>query len=134
VRVLSQKKLINKRRSLEDGRAIVLTLTDKGREAALSGNRVGAAIREKIALLPEEEKKAFLQNLINLISKLLSGGLIPVDRMCLDCTFFQPDEFPESDAPHLCAFVGTRFEGEGQSTCIDTFPLSAGKTRREVRK
>ncbi|MBI4716020.1 MAG: winged helix-turn-helix transcriptional regulator [Nitrospirae bacterium] len=121
VRVLHEKNLLTKKRSSEDGRTVVLTLTPRGKEAALSGGRVGEALREKISLLPEEERKTFLQSLINLIRTLLEGGLIPVDRMCIDCHFFQPDFYPDSEAPHLCSFVGGRFEGKKKSTCLGSF-------------
>jgi len=129
VRVLHEKNLLTKTRSSEDGRSVVLTVTARGREAALSGGRIGEALREKISLLPEEERKTFLQSLINLIRSLLEGGLIPVDRMCIDCQFFQPDFFPDSETPHLCSFVGTRFEAKSSATCLGSY---SGKPKEAV--
>ena len=120
VRVLDEKKLLTKKKAAEDGRAQVLVLTPHGEKIALTGGKIGEAVRKKIALLPEEEQQAFFQTLSNLIGRLLEGGLMPVDRMCSDCHYFHPDFFPDSNAPHLCAFVGTRFEGIHQTTCISS--------------
>lgn len=118
VRVLTEKDLLIKRRALGDRRAVVLTLTRKGKDAALSGEKAREAMREKIALLPEKKQQDFLESLINLIRSLLLGGLIPINRMCLDCCFFRPDAFPGSEAPHLCAFVGARFGEKDQTSCL----------------
>lgn len=118
VRVLYEKDLISKRKAPRDRRAVVLTLTQKGKDAALSGERVREAISKEIALLPEEEQRDLLESLINLIRNLLAGNLIPIRRMCLDCCFFRPDAFPDSDDPHFCAFVGARFGEKDQTACI----------------
>lgn len=109
VRVLDEKGLVQKTRSREDGRAIAITLTDKGKKLAAQTSCWSDLFLNAVEELSEPEQTIFLLGLMKMIRKLQESGQIPIAKMCVTCRFFQPNRYPQSDLPHHCDFVDAAF-------------------------
>ncbi|VXD24913.1 Transcriptional regulator [Planktothrix paucivesiculata PCC 9631] len=109
VRVLSEKGLVQKIRSPQDGRAIAITLTPKGKSTAAETSCWSDLFLDAVGQLSELEQTVFLRGLIKMILKLQEGGQIPISKMCVTCRFFQANRYPNSDRPHHCDFVDAPF-------------------------
>ncbi|SKB13882.1 Transcriptional regulator [Planktothrix sp. PCC 11201] len=109
VRVLSEKGLVQKIRSPEDGRAIAITLTPKGKSTAAETSCWSDLFLDAVGELSELEQTVFLRGLIKMILKLQDAGQIPISKMCMTCRFFQANRYPNSDRPHHCNFVDAPF-------------------------
>ncbi|MBE9011290.1 MarR family transcriptional regulator [Pseudanabaenaceae cyanobacterium LEGE 13415] len=117
---LVEKGLVQKNRSSQDGRAIAITLTSQGRQAAIQAASWSDFLLETVDELSEEEKVIFLRGLIKMIRKLQQQGQISVARMCVTCQFFQPNQYPGSEHPHHCALVNAPFsDGHLRIHCAD---------------
>jgi DNA-binding MarR family transcriptional regulator len=109
VRVLDEKELVQKARSQVDGRAIAITLTDKGQRLAAKTSGWSDLLLNTVGELSELEQTVFLRGLIKMILKLQQSGQIPIAHMCVTCHFFQPNRYPNRDRPHHCDFVDASF-------------------------
>ncbi len=109
VRVLDEKGLVQKIRSLGDGRAISITLTPKGERLATKTSCWSDLLLDVVGELSELEQTVFLRGLIKMIRKLQESGQIPIAKMCVNCRFFQPNRYPDGDRPHHCDFVDAPF-------------------------
>jgi DNA-binding MarR family transcriptional regulator len=109
VRVLDEKGLVQKTRSREDGRAIAITLTPKGKKLAAQTSCWSDLFLNAVEELSEPEQSIFLRGLMKMIRKLQENGQIPIAKMCVTCRFFQPNRYPESELPHHCDFVDAAF-------------------------
>ncbi len=109
VRVLSEKGLVQKIRSPQDGRAITITLTPKGKSTAAKTSCWSDLFLDAVGELSELEQTVFLRGLIKMILKLQESGQIPISKMCVTCRFFQANRYPNSDRPHHCDFVDAAF-------------------------
>ncbi len=106
---LEAKGYVIKEVSEEDSRRICLTLSIAGQRMA---RKLGAVSPELLAglnvLTPEEQAQ-----MLGLISKLILGlqaeGRISPSRMCVSCRFFRENRYQNSDKPHHCDFVDSRF-------------------------
>ncbi len=109
VRVLDEKGLVQKMRSSQDGRAIAITLTPKGKTLAAQTSCWSDLLLDAVGELSELEQTVFLRGLIKMIRKLQETGQIPIAKMCVSCRFFQPNRYPDSDRPHHCSLVDAPF-------------------------
>jgi DNA-binding MarR family transcriptional regulator len=105
IAALEKKGLLQRSADPDDGRAIVVALTDIGRSHA---NRIGSqvsAAERAIARMNESEQTALLALLVTLIRNLQTTGAIDPQRMCVACKYFRPYAHGASSAPHHCAYV-----------------------------
>lgn len=109
VNSLLDKGLVQKTRSPQDGRAIAITLTAEGCRAAAQTSSWSNFLLSTIDELSNEEQVIFLRGLIKIIRKLQEQGQISIAKMCVNCSFFRPNRYPNSDLPHHCAFVNAPF-------------------------
>jgi DNA-binding MarR family transcriptional regulator len=115
---LVDKGLAQKTRSPTDGRAIAITLTTSGQQAAGQTATWSNFLLTTVDELTAEEKVIFLRGLIKIIKKLQEQGKISVAKMCVSCSFFQPDRYPNSEQPHHCGMVDAPFaDGNLRITC-----------------
>lgn len=70
VRILKEKGLIQKKRSLQDGRAIAITLTKQGQALAIQTACWSDLLLEAVGELSKLEQTIFLRSLIKMIRKL----------------------------------------------------------------
>jgi len=105
VSTLVERGLIAKRRAVDDGRAIRLHLTPKGRRRAARASAWPDSIFSAIAALPEEMQSGLLRGLIAMIRDLQERGAVPTARMCVGCRFFRPNSHPGTSKAHHCAYI-----------------------------
>ena len=123
---LVEKGLVQKTKSTQDKRAIALTLTEKGKQQAAQVSCWPDFLFDAVEELSEEEQVVFLKGLMKMIGKLQEQGRIPIAHMCFSCHFFQPNQYPDSQKPHHCAFVNVPFgDRQLQIDCPDHVPLDS---------
>lgn len=106
---LVEKEFVQKTRSPQDGRAIAITLTPEGHQAAAQTFSWSDFLLTTMDELSDEEQVIFLRGLIKIIRKLQEQGQISVARMCVTCAFFRPNRYANSNRPHHCALVNAPF-------------------------
>lgn len=125
VMTLVSKKLVNKARSAEDQRVLVLTLTAAGRREAQRTRGWTEVVRAGVKSLTPDEQAVFLRGLTKVIHSLQEQGAISVVRMCAGCTYFQPYAHADAARPHHCELVGKAIgEGQLRLDCPDFIPGS----------
>jgi DNA-binding MarR family transcriptional regulator len=120
VAVLVDKGLVQKAKSVQDKRAIAVTLTQQGSQQAAKVSCWSDFLSEAVEALSEEEQVVFLKGLTKIILKLQEQGRIPIAHMCVNCNFFKPNQYPGSPKPHHCDFVDRAFgDRQLQIDCQD---------------
>jgi DNA-binding MarR family transcriptional regulator len=104
VSTLETKGLVEKRRALDDGRALAVRLTARGRTAAKRALQWPDFLSEAIGTLRDEEQTVFYRTLLKMIRQLQVQGDIPQHRMCVTCTHFEPSKNPKR-IPHRCKLL-----------------------------
>jgi DNA-binding MarR family transcriptional regulator len=111
VSTLEQKGLVEKRRALDDGRALALRLTTKGRTAAKRALQWPDFLTEAIGSLREEEQAVFYRMLLKMIRQLQVQGDIPAHRMCVTCKHFEPSK--NKKMLHRCLLLEQSYGDSG---------------------
>jgi DNA-binding MarR family transcriptional regulator len=106
---LVEKGLVKKGKDTEDGRAISIALTKAGRIEAESVASWPDFLLAAVDELSESEQMIFFRCLIKMVRSLQEKGKIPVSRMCVNCKFFRPNVYPNSELPHHCQLVNAPF-------------------------
>lgn len=109
VSALVSKKLVEKGRAADDGRAIALKLTRAGAKLAASVADWTGFLAAAAGTLDEDEKAVMLKLIIKMIRTLQQRGDIPVNRMCVTCRYFAPNAHDNPRAPHHCHLVDAPF-------------------------
>ena len=104
VSTLETKGLVEKRRALDDGRALAVRLTARGRTAAKRAAQWPDFLAKAVGTLRDDEQAVFYRTLLKTVHQLEAQGTIPPHRMCLSCTHFEPSKNPKK-APHHCALL-----------------------------
>lgn len=108
VSTLEHKGLVEKRRALDDGRALAVRLTGRGRTAAKRALQWPDFLSEAVGTLRNEEQAVFYRTLLKMIRQLQVQGDIPPHRMCVTCVNFEPSKNPKK-TPHHCALLDLSF-------------------------
>lgn len=108
VSTLEAKGLIEKRRALDDGRALAVRLTAKGRTAAKRALQWPDFLTAAIKTLDGEEQAVFYRTLLKMIRQLQVQGDIPAHRMCVTCRHFEPSKNAKR-SPHQCTALHQSF-------------------------
>ncbi|HKR39357.1 MAG TPA: MarR family winged helix-turn-helix transcriptional regulator, partial [Paraburkholderia sp.] len=90
VSTLEAKGLVEKRRALDDGRALAVRLTARGRTAAKRATLWPAFLANAVGTLRDEEQSVLYRTLLKTVRQLEVQGQIPPHRMCVTCAHFQP--------------------------------------------
>ncbi len=107
---LTDKKLLQRGRDPEDGRAARLSLTRRGSDLADRVSEWPDFMLQALAALDETERNVMLRALIKTIGNLQAAGRIPVQRMCVTCRYFRPNAHREdAQRPHHCAYADVAF-------------------------
>jgi DNA-binding MarR family transcriptional regulator len=104
VSTLETKGLVEKRRALDDGRALAVRLTARGRTAAKRAAQWPDFLAKAVGTLRNDEQALFYRTLLKTVHQLEAQGHIPPHRMCLSCTHFEPSKNPKK-TPHHCALL-----------------------------
>ncbi len=121
---LVEKQLVQKERSAEDRRALVITLTAAGRREAQQTAGWTEVVEAGVKSLTPDEQAVFLRGLTKVIHSLQTQGVISVARMCAGCTYFQPYVHADAARPHHCGLVNKPMgEGQLRLDCPDFVPV-----------
>jgi len=112
VAALEGKGYITKRKSREDGRALSIRLTARGRTFAKKAETQPSVVTDAVAQLAGDEQVALLRALLKMIRTMQLRQEIPVSRMCVTCRYFRPNAHDDPEQPHHCALVDCPF-GDG---------------------
>ena len=104
VSTLESKGLVEKRRALDDGRALALRLTARGRTAARRAAQWPDFLAKAVGTLRDEEQSIFYRTLLKTVRQLEVQGDIPPHRMCVTCSHFEPGKNPKK-TPHRCVLL-----------------------------
>jgi DNA-binding MarR family transcriptional regulator len=88
VSALERKRLVRRRAAPDDGRAVDLELTTRGRDLAASIDRWDERAHMSLGKLASDEKEAALSLLLELLADFNREGVIAEARMCTTCRFF----------------------------------------------
>lgn len=126
VATLVSKRLVRKARSADDGRALVLRLTQIGRRKAEQASHWPDFLLNAVDELNPTEQAVFHRALIKMIRTLQLRGHISVARMCVTCRYFKPHAHPEPTAPYHCDYVDAPFgEPQLRIDCADHQPADS---------
>jgi len=130
VAALVSKGLVSRGRSVDNHRAVALTLTADG--AALA-DRVAEwpdFLLRAVGTLEPAEQAAFLRGLVKIIRTLQEAGDIPPQRICVSCRYFRPNVHSDHERPHHCAFVDAPFgDRHLRLDCLEQEPASAEEAK-----
>jgi DNA-binding MarR family transcriptional regulator len=87
---LVRKGLLRRTTTPGDRRSSTYTLTVHGAELADELRRADAVLHEAVTVLSAADQEHALGTLLELISSLLSSGVLRVARTCPTCRFFEP--------------------------------------------
>jgi DNA-binding MarR family transcriptional regulator len=104
VSTLESKGLVEKRRALDDGRALAVRLTARGRTAAKRAAQWPDFLAKAVGTLKDDEQAVFYRTLLKTVRQLETQDDIPPHRMCLTCTHFEPSKNPKK-TPHFCKLL-----------------------------
>ncbi|AOJ08343.1 MarR family transcriptional regulator [Burkholderia sp. ABCPW 14] len=90
VSTLEHKGLVEKRRALDDGRALAVRLSARGRTAAKKALQWPDFLSKAVGTLGGDEQGVLYRALLKTLRELQVKGDIPPHRMCVTCKHFQP--------------------------------------------
>ncbi|MBX2966126.1 MAG: winged helix-turn-helix transcriptional regulator [Cyclobacteriaceae bacterium] len=89
VKVLLQKKLVDKIQDEYDTRSFTIRLTPKGKEIAKKSSLFTGQFEKPLNQLTLSQKEVMLNGLLRLIYDLNRAGVITVQRMCFTCNHYE---------------------------------------------
>lgn len=114
---------VQRRPDPEDGRALLLQLSRKGRAQAALKLQPDQGMAGLLQALDEADLAALLRSTQLLVAEAQRQGLATGLRTCIGCRFFQPFASSDAGRPHLCGFTGQPFgDLELRSDCAEHAP------------
>ncbi|WP_423758838.1 MarR family winged helix-turn-helix transcriptional regulator [Burkholderia sp. NLJ2] len=102
VSTLETKGLVEKRRALDDGRALAVRLSARGRTAAKKALQWPEFLTKAVGKLGADEQGALYRALLKTLRELQVAGATPPQRMCVTCAHFRPGKLSKKTV-HYCA-------------------------------
>lgn len=102
VAALEKKALVVRSPDPDDRRAIVVALTDAGRQSAATATASLGALLPAHSSASREERGIALAVLLGEIRRLQRAGVITINRSCLSCEHYRA---PTSSKTARCAFL-----------------------------
>ena len=109
VAALEAKRLVRKRRSHVDGRALALMLTTEGRRSVTELAALPDPLQAAFVSLSGGEQESLYRTAMKMLHDLQESGALPASRMCVSCRYFDPFRHAHSATPHHCNWVGAPF-------------------------
>ncbi len=105
---LERKSLVEKRPGA-DKRAVIIRVSEEGRQAASAADGAASALTAAVDALSGKQQENLLLLLVQMIRHLQESDAIPVQPMCATCRYFAPFAHPEGERPHHCHYVNAAF-------------------------
>jgi DNA-binding MarR family transcriptional regulator len=102
IKSLEEKQLIKKTTQQHDTRSYTIHLTVKGKNIALKTSLFSKEIKTPIDKLHGDDKENLLFSLMNIIGHLNQSGVITIQRMCFNCTYYQSSA---NGQKHFCKLI-----------------------------
>jgi len=135
VSTLETKGLVEKRRAVDDGRALAVRLTTRGRAAAKRAVQWPGFLTNAVAKLGSAEQGALYRSLVKVIYELEATETIPTHRMCVSCVHFVPGHgSARKPAVHRCSLLNQDFDDTGVRLDCATHETADAVTRRKTWK
>lgn len=123
---LVEKGLARKEARADDGRAVFVALTAKGKREASKAAEWPESMLGAIKSLPDQEQAGLLRGLIGMVRSLQEQGAVPTARMCVGCRYFRPNEYPGQSKPHHCRFIDAPIaDADLRLDCEEMEPVEA---------
>ncbi|QGZ62770.1 MarR family winged helix-turn-helix transcriptional regulator [Paraburkholderia acidisoli] len=100
VSTLETKGLVEKRRALDDGRALAVRLTTRGRTAAKKASQWPDFLSKAVGTLKADEQSVLYRTLLKTVYLLEAQETSPQHRMCLTCAHFEPSKNSKKTPSH----------------------------------
>lgn len=104
VRILEQKKLLERQFSELDGRSHTLTLTSSGHTVVKQAQHFATPILKQVNAATSIDKPALYHSLLVLLQAFQKNGLIGEVRMCLNCPHLSMGQ--DSSMDYACRLLG----------------------------
>lgn len=115
VRVLLSKALVTKKTDPIDTRSFSLSLTNEGKKIAKKASFFASSIEQPIEKLTAKQKTIMFNGLLKLIYVLNLSGIITIQRMCFNCSFYNAE-----NGIHYCNLLKTKLDGsEIRVDCLE---------------
>lgn len=101
IRVLVEKQLLEKVSEKADRRSFYLKLTLKGESLASEAEGFTIRFQDVLNEIGQPKKDVLFESLYGLLNELNQSGVIPVQRMCFGCNFYEGDKTNQ----HNCTFL-----------------------------
>jgi DNA-binding MarR family transcriptional regulator len=108
IRVLVERRLVTRKRSRADRRAVELTLTRGGQALVREAERWGERIVSMVRGWSDRERASAYPALVSLLGRMQLEGWIDTDRVCTACAHLDRDRRPRSATPHFCRELALR--------------------------
>lgn len=102
VKILLAKELIYKEIETDDSRSYKMYLSEQGQKIAKSCAGLSDNLENAILQIPDNQKVILFDGLFQIIAYLNQNGMVNVQRMCLNCRFYQL-----TVGQHFCNFLNT---------------------------
>ncbi len=117
VSTLEHKGLVEKRRALDDGRALAVRLSGRGRSAAKKALLWPNFLSKAIGALAAGEQNALYRALLKVIRELQQSGDAPLHRMCMTCAHFQLTKAAKKPSYYCSGFDLTMADADLRLDC-----------------
>jgi DNA-binding MarR family transcriptional regulator len=102
IRILEEKKLIKKEYEPHDARSYVIHLTGKGKKIAKETSFFSKEIYASVEKLMPSGKENLLISLLDIIRQLNQAGVITIQRMCFNCSYYRSKN---NGKQHFCTLL-----------------------------
>ncbi len=107
VRMLLEKKLVEKIPDPSDARSFALQLTQEGEKRAQKATGFAGAVEQPLRALSRDTKALLLDSLLHIIQHLVKADVINVQRMCYNCAHFD-----RVAGEKYCQLLGSSLESD----------------------
>lgn len=132
VSTLESKGLVEKRRDANDGRALALRLTARGKTAAKKASQWPNFLTSASDSLGEKESAQLYRTLVKLIFTMQERRDMPPQRMCLTCSHFSVVE--RSKGPYHCNHFNANYDDSRLPLDCNAHELADIATQRKAWK
>jgi DNA-binding MarR family transcriptional regulator len=109
ISALERKGLLFKTTAPDDRRSTRVILTEHGQTSLATAHATRSVAEQASKALHPRQQQDLLVSLITMIRHLQETGVIPIQRMCVNCRYFRPYAHADAAQPHHCSFVDAAF-------------------------